>query len=78
MSEDRGQMSEDRGQMSEDRGQMSEDRGQKAEDRGQKAEGFEFGLRPLRAVGNKLYELEAIGAGAYAPVGRRKTQGDVR
>jgi hypothetical protein len=29
------------------------------------------GLRPLRAVGSKLYEPEAIGPRAYAPVGGR-------
>jgi hypothetical protein len=28
-------------------------------------------LRPLRAVGSRLYEPEAIGAKAYAPVGER-------
>jgi hypothetical protein len=28
-------------------------------------------LRPLRAVGSRLYEPEAIGVGAYAPVGER-------
>ena len=28
-------------------------------------------LRPLRAVGSKLYEPEAIGPMAYAPVGER-------
>jgi len=32
----------------------------------------ECGLRPLRAVGSKLYEPEAIGDYAYAPAGRRK------
>jgi hypothetical protein len=32
----------------------------------------ECGLRPLRAVGSMLYEPEAIGAYAYAPVGMRK------
>jgi hypothetical protein len=32
----------------------------------------ESGLRPLRAVGSMLYEPEAIGAYAYAPVGSRK------
>jgi hypothetical protein len=32
------------------------------------SEGIECGLRPLRAVGS-LYEPEAIGACAYAPVG---------
>ena len=31
--------------------------------------GGEFGLRPLRVVGS-IYEPEAIGAYAYAPVGR--------
>jgi len=31
----------------------------------------EFGLRPLRAVGYRLYEPEAIGVWTYAPVGRR-------
>jgi hypothetical protein len=29
-------------------------------------------LRPLGAVGSKLYEPEAIGAKAYAPVGERR------
>jgi hypothetical protein len=37
----------------------------------------ECGLRPLRAVGS-LYEPEAIGAYAYAPVGSRKNNAHTR
>jgi hypothetical protein len=44
---------------------MNEFRSQKSEVGIRKSE---VGLRPLRAVG-LLYELEAIGAYAYAPVG---------
>jgi hypothetical protein len=40
--------------------------GKKKEDR---VLNSECGLRPLRAVGFRLYESEAIGACAYAPAG---------